>query len=146
MIVFRSHTNCKRSGGRHGAASEILCFARRDDEAHRALQRPQGLRRWLARQQNARLRADALQRDWLSAAQRVGRSGDLAGGRPRGPACRDQDQRGIQPRLLQGKAWSWARDAQSRQKRNVHPMTSTWRASWENEKGEVEYVDLGPLD
>jgi hypothetical protein len=26
------------------------------------------------------------------------------------------------------------------------PMTGTWRASWENEKGEVEYVDLGPLD
>jgi hypothetical protein len=26
------------------------------------------------------------------------------------------------------------------------PMTGTWRASWENESGEVEYVDLGPLD
>ena len=26
------------------------------------------------------------------------------------------------------------------------PMTGTWRASWENEKGEVEYVDLGPID
>ena len=26
------------------------------------------------------------------------------------------------------------------------PMTGTWRASWENEKGEVEHVDLGPLD
>jgi hypothetical protein len=26
------------------------------------------------------------------------------------------------------------------------PMTGTWRASWESEKGEVEYVDLGPLD
>jgi len=26
------------------------------------------------------------------------------------------------------------------------PMTGIWRASWENEKGEVEYVDLGPLD
>ena len=26
------------------------------------------------------------------------------------------------------------------------PMTGTWRASWENEKGEVEFVDLGPLD
>ncbi len=26
------------------------------------------------------------------------------------------------------------------------PMTGTWRASWENENGEVEYVDLGPLD
>jgi mannose-6-phosphate isomerase-like protein (cupin superfamily) len=26
------------------------------------------------------------------------------------------------------------------------PMTGTWRASWENEKGEVEYVDLEPLD
>ena len=25
-------------------------------------------------------------------------------------------------------------------------MTGTWRASWENEKGEVEYVDLEPLD
>ncbi len=23
------------------------------------------------------------------------------------------------------------------------PMTGTWRASWENESGEVEYVDLG---
>ena len=26
------------------------------------------------------------------------------------------------------------------------PMTGTWRASWESERGEVEYVDLGPLD
>lgn len=26
------------------------------------------------------------------------------------------------------------------------PMTGTWRCSWENEKGEVEYVDVGPLD
>ena len=26
------------------------------------------------------------------------------------------------------------------------PMTGAWRASWENEKGEVEFVDLGPLD
>ncbi len=26
------------------------------------------------------------------------------------------------------------------------PMTGTWRASWENEKGEVEFVDLEPLD
>jgi mannose-6-phosphate isomerase-like protein (cupin superfamily) len=26
------------------------------------------------------------------------------------------------------------------------PMTGTWRCSWENEEGSVEYVDLGPLD
>ena len=26
------------------------------------------------------------------------------------------------------------------------PMTGTWRCSWENEKGEVEFVDAGPLD
>ena len=26
------------------------------------------------------------------------------------------------------------------------PMTGTWRCSWENEKGEVDYVDLGPMD
>ena len=26
------------------------------------------------------------------------------------------------------------------------PMTGTWRCSWENEKGAVDYVDLGPLD
>jgi quercetin dioxygenase-like cupin family protein len=26
------------------------------------------------------------------------------------------------------------------------PMTGQWRASWENEKGDVEYVELGPLD
>jgi len=26
------------------------------------------------------------------------------------------------------------------------PMTGTWRCSWENERGEVEHVDLGPLD
>jgi hypothetical protein len=26
------------------------------------------------------------------------------------------------------------------------PMTGTWRCSWENDKGEVEAVDLGPLD
>ena len=26
------------------------------------------------------------------------------------------------------------------------PMTGTWRCSWENEMGEVEFVDLGPLD
>jgi hypothetical protein len=26
------------------------------------------------------------------------------------------------------------------------PMTGRWRCSWENEKGEVEFVDLGPLD
>jgi len=25
-------------------------------------------------------------------------------------------------------------------------MTGRWRCSWENEKGEVEFVDLGPLD
>ncbi len=26
------------------------------------------------------------------------------------------------------------------------PMTGRWRARWENEKGEVDHVDLGPLD
>jgi hypothetical protein len=26
------------------------------------------------------------------------------------------------------------------------PMTGTWRCSWENEKGDVDYVDVGPLD
>jgi mannose-6-phosphate isomerase-like protein (cupin superfamily) len=26
------------------------------------------------------------------------------------------------------------------------PMTGTWRCSWENEKGEVESVDVGPFD
>ena len=26
------------------------------------------------------------------------------------------------------------------------PMTGTWRASWEDENGKVEYVDLGPMD
>ncbi|MBI3434872.1 MAG: cupin domain-containing protein [Proteobacteria bacterium] len=26
------------------------------------------------------------------------------------------------------------------------PMTGTWRASWENAAGDVEFVDLGPLD
>jgi hypothetical protein len=26
------------------------------------------------------------------------------------------------------------------------PMTGTWRCSWENDQGEVEYVDLGPMD
>ena len=26
------------------------------------------------------------------------------------------------------------------------PMTGKWRCSWENEKGEIEHVDLGPLD
>jgi hypothetical protein len=26
------------------------------------------------------------------------------------------------------------------------PMTGKWRCSWENEKGEVEYVDAGPFD
>jgi hypothetical protein len=26
------------------------------------------------------------------------------------------------------------------------PMTGTWRCSWENEQGTVDYVDLGPLD
>jgi mannose-6-phosphate isomerase-like protein (cupin superfamily) len=26
------------------------------------------------------------------------------------------------------------------------PMTGTWRCSWENEKGDVESVDVGPLD
>lgn len=26
------------------------------------------------------------------------------------------------------------------------PMTGTWRCSWENEAGEVDYVDVGPLD
>ena len=26
------------------------------------------------------------------------------------------------------------------------PMTGTWRASWEDENGKVDYVDLGPLD
>jgi hypothetical protein len=26
------------------------------------------------------------------------------------------------------------------------PMTGTWRCSWENEKGEVDCVDLGPMD
>jgi mannose-6-phosphate isomerase-like protein (cupin superfamily) len=26
------------------------------------------------------------------------------------------------------------------------PMTGTWRCSWENEKGEVEHVDVGPFD
>jgi quercetin dioxygenase-like cupin family protein len=25
-------------------------------------------------------------------------------------------------------------------------ITGTWRASWENEEGKVEYIDLGPLD
>ena len=26
------------------------------------------------------------------------------------------------------------------------PMTGTWRCSWENETGEVEFVDVGPMD
>jgi len=26
------------------------------------------------------------------------------------------------------------------------PMTGTWRCSWENETGEVESIDLNPLD
>jgi hypothetical protein len=26
------------------------------------------------------------------------------------------------------------------------PMTGTWRCSWENENGEVEFVDVNPLD
>ena len=26
------------------------------------------------------------------------------------------------------------------------PMTGTWRCSWINEKGEVDFVDAGPLD
>lgn len=26
------------------------------------------------------------------------------------------------------------------------PMTGTWRCSWENEKGETEFIDVGPLD
>ena len=26
------------------------------------------------------------------------------------------------------------------------PMTGTWRCSWENEKGDVEYVDANPFD
>ena len=26
------------------------------------------------------------------------------------------------------------------------PMTGTWRCSWENENGETEFVDVGPLD
>ena len=26
------------------------------------------------------------------------------------------------------------------------PMTGTWRCSWENEHGEVEFVDVGPMD
>ena len=26
------------------------------------------------------------------------------------------------------------------------PMTGTWRASWEDENGKVEHVDLGPMD
>jgi hypothetical protein len=26
------------------------------------------------------------------------------------------------------------------------PMTGKWRCSWENENGETEYVDVGPLD
>lgn len=26
------------------------------------------------------------------------------------------------------------------------PMTGTWRCSWENEQGDVEFVDAGPLD
>jgi hypothetical protein len=26
------------------------------------------------------------------------------------------------------------------------PMTGVWHCSWENEKGEVESVDLNPLD
>jgi hypothetical protein len=26
------------------------------------------------------------------------------------------------------------------------PMTGTWRCSWENESGEVEFVDVGPYD
>jgi mannose-6-phosphate isomerase-like protein (cupin superfamily) len=26
------------------------------------------------------------------------------------------------------------------------PMTGRWRCSWENEKGETEHVDVGPLD
>jgi mannose-6-phosphate isomerase-like protein (cupin superfamily) len=26
------------------------------------------------------------------------------------------------------------------------PMTGQWRCSWENEKGEVEHVDVGPFD
>ena len=64
----------------------------------------------------------------------------------RGPACRHQDQRRLQPRLLQGQTGPRAEMHNHDTNETFIAMTGTWRASWEDENGKVEYVDLDPLD
>src|SRR6266516_5342000 len=125
-----------------GNAAENHIVPGRDDKARGPFQRPQRLRWRAARQQDGGLRAYSLQRHRISAAQRRRWRIDVAGRRPGGRARRHQNQRGIQSRLLPGQAGPHNHDTNE----TFIPMTGRWRASWENENGEVEYVDLNPLD
>src|SRR6267143_3198105 len=94
---------------------------RRDDEARRALQGPEGLRRRAARQPAARVPAQALRSDRLPAAHDRQRGNHLPGRRRRLGDAGDRHRRGLQPRLLQGEAGQGPADAQPRYQRDLHP-------------------------
>src|ERR1043166_3211543 len=110
-------------GGHERLERAPYLVARRDDGANRAVQKTERLRRWAARQSAARVPAQALRGDRLPAADgpRLQRR-DLAGGRRCVRDAGDRDRRGLQSRLLQGKARQGPADAQPRHQRDVYPV------------------------
>src|ERR1700694_1028131 len=93
---------------------------RRDDEARRALQRPQGLGWRFAGQPAARVPAQALRGDRLSASDARHPGRHFPGGRRRLGDAGDRHCRGLQPWLLTGEAGQGPVDAQPRHQRNLH--------------------------
>src|SRR6266478_2131738 len=57
----------------------------------------------------------------------------------------DATQRGVMP-IFSPINQACSDDAHHDTNETFIPMTGRWRASWENENGEVEHVDLDPLD
>ena len=85
-----------------------------------ALSHAEGFRRRTSRQQAARVPAQALRRDRLSAADVRERRGHIPGGRRRLVDAGDLDLRGLQPRLLQGQTRQGSAHAQPRHQRDLH--------------------------
>src|SRR6266849_10587456 len=136
-------------GDNHGIQRDAAAprhIAQGDDEARRALQEIEGHGRRAARFQDARLRAHPLQRHRLPAAQGGEERQAVTGRRhcraPRG----DQVSEGFNLgycRALPGKGPMLHNHDTNE---TFIAMTGTWRASWENERGRLEHVDLNPLD
>src|SRR5882762_9671044 len=87
---------------------------RRDDAARGALQGPEGLRWRPARQPAARVQAQAVRGDRLSASNDRQRGDHFSGGQRRLRDAGDRHRRGLQPRLLQGDRKQGPADAQPR--------------------------------